>query len=339
MNFKKILSFLKLLKSKGIDTGLSSLCYFSASEMEPGHHFFIKKFIDSTYDYKYIIFYLKQFFSIHNAYNFILSTNKNFNQKIMYITWGFKKDFDSKGNIKDQYFKINSYNKNILWVVLYMDKKLPNKISENIILISNLQSKNKLRYFLSIFYLFKILFEKNFKLKKIFHELSYSSLLAKNIHYKLKPIINPQKIKKIFIPYEGQPFQNFIPAQLKKINNKIKIYGYVSHNLPHSFDMIYRNGSPDILFLQSKDQVYHFSKNLGWNRNKLKLIDSLRHKKVNKKILSNRIFFPNYLHDVKNFSKNFNYYLSTRQDYSVPKLKINIHPRSYDSNLQNLLKK
>ena len=38
-------------------------------------------------------------------------------------------------------------------------------------------------------------------------------------------------------------------------------------------------------------------------------------------------------------SKNFNYYLSTRQDYSVPKLKINIHPRSYDSNLQNLLKK
>ena len=72
MNFKKILSFLKLLKSKGIDTGLSSLCYFSASEMEPGHHFFIKKFIDSTYDYKYIIFYLKQFFSIHNSYNFIL---------------------------------------------------------------------------------------------------------------------------------------------------------------------------------------------------------------------------------------------------------------------------
>ena len=134
----------------------------------------------------------------------------------MYITWGYKKDFDSKGNIKDQYFKINSYNKNILWVVFYMDKKLPNKISENIILISNLQSKNRLRYFLSIFYLFKILFEKKFKLKKIFHELSYSSLLAKNIHHKLKPMINPKKIKKIFMPYEGQPFQNFIPAQLKK---------------------------------------------------------------------------------------------------------------------------
>ena len=72
---------------------------------------------------------------------------------------------------------------------------------------------------------------------------------------------------------------------------------------------------------------------------KLKFIDSLRYKKVNKKILSNKIFFPNYLVDIKNLSKNFNSYLSTRQDYSIPKLKISIHPRSYNSNLQNLLKK
>ena len=74
-------------------------------------------------------------------------------------------------------------------------------------------------------------------------------------------------------------------------------------------------------------------------RKKLKFIDSLRYKKVNKKILSNKIFFPNYLVDIKNLSKNFNSYLSTRQDYSIPKLKISIHPRSYNSNLQNLLKK
>ncbi len=339
MNFKKILSFLKISKSKGVDTGLSSLCYFSASEMEPGHHFFIKKFLDSSYNFKYLIFYLKQFFSIHNAYNFVLSTDRNFSQKKMYITWGFKKDFDSKGNIKDQYFKISSKDKNILWVVLYADKMLPNKIGKNIILISNLQSKNKIRYFLSIFYFFKIIFYKKFKIKKIFHELSFTSLLAENIYSKLKYMIDAKKIKEIFIPYEGQPFQNFIPEQLKKLNSKIKIYGYVSHNLPHSFDMICRKGSPDILFLQSKDQFSHFSKNLGWDKKKLKLIESLRYKKVNKKKLSNKIFFPNYLSDLKNLSENFDTYLSTRQDCSVPKLKINIHPRSYNSNLQNLLKK
>ncbi len=339
MNFKKILSFLKLSKSKGIDTGLSSLCYFSASEMELGHHFFIKKFLNYKYNLKYLIFYLKQFFSIHNAFSFCLSTNKKFDKKKIYITWGFKKDFDAKGNIRDQYFKTSSLDPNILWIVLYADKILPSKISENIILISNLQSKNKIRCFLSIFYFFKIIFVKKFKIKKIFHELSFSSLLAENLYSKLKHMIDAKKVEEIFIPYEGQPFQNFIPRQLKKLNNKIKIYGYVSHNLPHSFDMICRYGSPDILFLQSKDQFYHFSKNLGWNRKKLKLINSLRHKKVNKKILLNKIFFPNYLADISNLSKNFNKYLSNRKDNSVPELQINTHPRSYSSSRQNLLKK
>ena len=155
--------------------------------------------------------------------------------------------------------------------MLYADKILPSKISENIILISNLQSKSKIRYFFSIFYFFKIIFKKKFKIKKIFHELSFSSLLAENIYSKLRYMIDAKKVREIYIPYEGQPFQNFIPQQLKKLNNKIKIYGYISHNLPHSFDMICREGSPDILFLQSKDQFYHFSKNLGWSRKKIKI--------------------------------------------------------------------
>ena len=78
MNFKKILSFLKLLKSKGIDTGLSSLCYFSASEMEPGHHFFIKKFIKKNYNLKFVYFYVKQIFSISKAFNIRIEKKKNY---------------------------------------------------------------------------------------------------------------------------------------------------------------------------------------------------------------------------------------------------------------------
>ena len=44
----------------------------------------------------------------------LLSKGENFNQKKIYITWGFKKDFDSKGNITDQYFRISSHDRNIL---------------------------------------------------------------------------------------------------------------------------------------------------------------------------------------------------------------------------------
>ncbi len=339
MNFKKIQGFLKNLKNKGVDTGLSSLCYFSSSEMTLGHHFFIKKFLKFNYIFKYLFFYLKQFFSIYDAYGFTLSKGENFNQKKIYITWGFKKDFDSKGNITDQYFRISSHDRNILWIVLYVDKELPKKIGENIILISNLNSNKKTRFFLSFFYLFKIFFDKKFNFRKIFHELSYPSLLAENLFKKLKYKVDANKIQKIFMPYEGQPFQNFIPQQFKYINNSIKIYGYVSHNLPNSFEMIYRNGCPDILFFQSKDQIKYFSKNLGWNKKKLKLINSLRLKKEKKNKLSNKIFFSNHLSNVKNLSKNFDKYLSTKKNYSIPKLNINIHPRSYNIPLQNELKK
>ena len=76
MNFKKIQGFLKNLKDKGVDTGLSSLCYFSSSEMTLGHHFFIKKFLNFNYIFKYLFFFLKQFFSIYDAYGFTLSEGK-----------------------------------------------------------------------------------------------------------------------------------------------------------------------------------------------------------------------------------------------------------------------
>ena len=56
--------------------------------------------------------------------------------------------------------------------------------------------------------------------------------------------------------------------------------------------MIYRNGCPDFLFFQSKDQIKYFSKNLGWNKKKLILINSLRLKKREKINCQIRYFSP-----------------------------------------------
>ena len=90
LNFKKIQEFIKNSKTKGIDTGLSSLCYFSSSEMSLGHHFFIKKFLNFNYIFKYLFFFIKKLFSIYNAYFFFIR-GKNFHQKKIYITWVLKK--------------------------------------------------------------------------------------------------------------------------------------------------------------------------------------------------------------------------------------------------------
>jgi hypothetical protein len=338
--FKKIKNYIKVKKNSSVDTGLSSICYFSTSSSALGHHFFIKKFIKKNYNLKFVYFYIKQIFSISKAFNIRVEKKKNyFRFKKIFITWGFKKDFDKNGNIIDQYFRISSKNKSVLWLVLYFDKNLPKKISDNIILISNLHTSKKINIFSSFYYFFKSLHTKNFKIEKIFHETAYTSHLAENILNKIIDYLDINYVEKIFTPYEGQPFQHYIASKFKEINKKIKFYGYVSHNLPHSFDMILRQGSPDFLFLQSEDQKKYLIKNLGWNSKKIKLIHSLRFKKTNKKKLINKIYFPNQISDMNNLVNNFQYYLSTCKNFSIPKMKINTHPRAYNSEHQLKLKK
>ena len=55
--------------------------------------------------------------------------------------------------------------------------------------------------------------------------------------------------------------------------------------------MFNRVGSPDVLFLHSNDQKKYFNKNLGWEKKKLRVINSLRLKKTSQKNLNNKIYF------------------------------------------------
>ena len=338
MIFKKIKDYISLSKSNNIDTGLSSICYFSSSPLVLGHHFFVKEFLRKN-NLKYFLFFFKQIFTISNGYNIkIYNKYYKYNQKKIFFTWGFKGNFDKQGNITDQYFRINSENKKILWVVLYLDKKIPTKISKNIILIS-LLNDNKIKSIIkSFFCFFKILFKKKLNFKKLHNELSFSSIFAENLSHEISKLVSANKINQIFMPYEGQPFQHYIPQQFKKINSKIKFFGYVSHNLPHSFDMFKRHGSPDYLFFHSKDQKNYFSKYLGWKKSELKMISSLRLKKEKKNKLNNKIFFSNQLNQIGKLIKNFQIYLSNSKNKSLPIMKINIHPRAYDKRKQLELK-
>ncbi len=323
----------------GIDTGLSSICYFSSSKMVLGHHFLIKKFLKSNYSVNFLAFFIKQIFSINRAFNINIIKQQNYYRfKKIYITWGFKKDFDKKGNIKDQYFKISSNNKSILWIVLYIDKNIPKKISSNVILVSNLHNSKKNNILMSLFYLAKTIFNKKFIFNKIYHQISYTSLLAENIFKKISKNIDFKYVEKVFTPYEGQPFQHYIPQKIRDYNKKVKFYGYVSHNLPHSFDMIHRDGSPDILFLQSEDQKKYFIKNLGWNKSKVRLINSLRFDKTSKQKLSNKIFFSNQLTNIEKMSKYFEKYLKSCKQSSLNNFTINLHPRGYSQIAQKKLK-
>ena len=235
------------------------------------------------------------FADIYFGINYSLEVIKNKNFKNSFskiiLTWGFKKDFDIKGVFYDKYFNTySSSQKKILWLIVYLDDDLPKNIQSNLIIV-----KTKGNKFLNLLSWLKFLL---FNLPKIFKGLDYFlvnvssfNLFSKKIILSLKNILN-KKYKEIIIPYEGQPFQNKIIKFLKNKNNKILITGYI-HSPPVAVptNFIYKQFSPDRIFLNGKDQLFCFNKILGWPKKKLHFIPSLRFRKsIVKK--EKKIFIP-----------------------------------------------
>ena len=63
--------------------------------------------------------------------------------------------------------------------------------------------------------LFKNLIRYNFNLKKFMHYFSAQTIFAEKIYKYLKIVLRNNEIDKVILPYEGQPFQNFI------LNNQV----------------------------------------------------------------------------------------------------------------------
>ncbi len=227
------------------------------------------------------------------SYSIKIIKKKNLNNYFsrIVLTWGSKKDFDSKGIFYDKYF--NSYSskqKKILWLIVYLDEDLPKNFQSNIILI-----KSKGKKFFNLLDWFKFLL---LNLSKIFKGLDYFLINISSFNYFSKSITSSlnkiliKNFKEIIIPYEGQPFQNEIIRFLKSKNKKVLITGYIhSPPLPVPTNFIHKQFSPDRIFLNGKDQLFCFEKILGWPKKKLNYIPSLRFKKTSTKHKT-KIFIP-----------------------------------------------
>jgi len=230
----------------------------------------------------------------------------NFNYKKIIITWAFKYSFNSKGELNDKYFGLNSSETDdVLWFVVYLSKEKPKKIRDNIILFQALGSKRKnvLSWIKFIVFKIPILF-KNFKyfLVNISNFNYFSEIFLK----KTIPYFN-NNIKYILMPYEGQPFQNRLIGFSKKNYPKIKIIGYI-HSPPIAIptNFIYKNFSPDKIVVSGKEQAHCFTKLLGWKSKKIQIEPSFRFKKKNNN-LKNTIFLPISVKNSKNVLKSLEY--------------------------------
>lgn len=321
---EKILKFSK----NEIDTSLSSLCHLSNSESAVGY--FYLKLILRQFKAKYFFSILKYMISIGYQKNFRFISKPIKSYRYIFVTWAFKKNFNKDGSLTDRYFSINSNykKKDTLWCVIYMDKVLPQKINNNV-LIFKTEKKFSFQYLIKNVY--ELLVQKKFNLKKVFHELFSTSNFAKIFLNEFNNKINLKDTFKIILPYEGQPFQNYLFKYIKHHYKQIKTFGYLHYAHPLQFDIIYREGSPDTLLTHSFDQKKYLIRKLGWPMERVKQIESLRYlNNENNKYYQNKIFLPYYLSESSKYIKEFKNLIENSKKGFFPKLYINPHPSSHN---------
>ncbi|MDC0248130.1 hypothetical protein OAK00_03160 [Pelagibacteraceae bacterium] len=336
---KKIKRSLYKLSQSNIDTNKSSLSYFVGWDVSSGLTK-IRSQINLKKIFTFFKAYSRDLIGIGYQSNYhITNSKKKKNYKKILITWASKKDFKKDGSLNDIYFKINSKKiNNTLWIVIYMDIELPKKLDKNILILKNVKKPNfNLFYFFKIIY--KTLIENNFNLKKLLHYSSSHSNFGDIVLNNIKPYLLNKNIKKICMPYEAQPFQQMVIAEVKQYNKKIKVIGYVHDCEPLTPNLIYKKNSPDLLLLPGKKREKYFCKYLNWPKNRLKTTASFRYYKEDfRKILKNQILLPSGIYNIEKISKYFEDFLKNSSNRSLQPIKVRTHPAATNQKLQIKLK-
>ena len=287
-------------------------------------HFFSKKKLSFFSGFKIIlndIFYSSYYGDMKLHY----SQKKINDYQSIIVTWGYKKNFTKNGSFNDEILNCNSkVIKKNLWFIVYMDRTLPVKIQKNIVLLTPFLKKR-----FNIFFFLKN-FIKNLFCQKIYSVVfnlqlfSSFSIFAESSNIYFKKFLK-KKLKFIFMPYEAQPFQNLFFMSAKNVSKNIKTIGYI-HSPPEAFPVqsIYKNGSPDKIILNGQDQIHCYTKLLGWKKNRLINLPSIRFKNKHKKVY-NKIFLPFSISNESDIIKNLNF-LYYEKKINIKKFKIQPHP-------------
>lgn len=339
MYIEKIIGNLfKRFKKKNIDTSLSGLCHFSNSEAVLAHHYLTKIVLQKNY-FIFFISFLKHIYGIAKLHNIKILKSQKFyikkNKKIkIFISWGNKNSFDSKGNFRDRITGVQSNNKNIYFFIIYEGIKIPRILKKNIALVHINESKN---YFFLFKFVLSYIFQNLFRPSNLLHYLNYASQFSLVIFEKFNILFKSKNITSIHFPYEGQQFQNYLVKKIKEKNKKIKFVGYLSHMHSFQTDVFKREGAPDVLYLFSPAQKKYLKSHLGWSNKQLKLIYSYRLEQKKKNNLCGNVYFSYKLNNKKKILNDFKYLLNSQKQ--LPNLNFLKHPNPYNKKDQEMFKK
>ncbi len=291
---KKVSEYIKKKESLGIDTASSSLCYFPTWTNDPGlQKLKIWKYGNANF-FSYFKICIRNLISTAKYSKFNLYYNKfPLNYEKVILSFATKDSFENDGSFTDRLLNINSKkNTNIIWFLVSSDNYVPKNIQDNICILVR---KRDTLYNHLIFYfktIIKTLINEKFNIIRFSHQILCDSIYSNIVANKFLHFLKKNKIKLLFMPYEGQPFNNKVSEITKKYNKNIYIIGYHSAVPPLPTNMIHRQGAPDKLIISGKDQFYYLSNLLNWDENKLKILPSLRFNVNTQRKLNGLIFLP-----------------------------------------------
>ena len=336
------LKFLKKIKKNFSKTNNSSSCLSSfnyLSNSDELSEYYLKFLYNKKKIFIFIFIYLKNLIGLIRFGNYeVIKSKKINNVNRAIISWGSKNRFSNNGIYYDGFFNINSKkNTNILWIIIYNDKVLPRVIPNNFIIFKRKSCSFK-NFFKNFFLILK---EINFKFWYLHLVLSFHSFYAIIFYNKIFPLINNLNLKKIIIPYEGQPVQKFFTKKIIEIKKKIKIYGYV-HTFPQAIPLNYiysKKICPHKIVVNGESQKKCFSKHLDWHKNNIIVRKSLRFFKKTNNNLKNKILIPYKIQNEKKILKLFEIFLKNTKKKSLPNLLVKNHPQKKNSYKHQKLKK
>ena len=333
---KKIKSHFLKLKSKNLSK--YSYLYYLSPNSNLGS-LIVKSFIRSNKNFfNYSKTIVKEIFYSLNYINYkTLSHEIDFSYKKIMITWAFENDFKKDGSFFDRYFKINSNKlKNTLWVVVYKGNNLPRRVKNNIFIIKPEESKS-----LNILPIIKLIFTNLYfvlKDKNLFlSSVSNHNFFANIFLHEVKNLIS-HKVELILMAYEGQTFQNRLISFISKEFKNIKTIGYV-HSPPMAIpsNFFFKKSSPDKIILSGKDQIYCFTKYLGWKKSKIIFLPSFRFNKSKINInIKSKIYLPLSVVNKKRVFESLKI-LHEKKYFNVKKAEIKSHPASVNTKSNNKL--
>lgn len=317
-------------EKRGLNVATSAFCYLNAWSPCPGNallrwwRFGLTSLGGLIYQYlKAVVLIARQ-----SNYCIINDSPEPISASNMIVSWARQSDLLPDGSFQDRYLGANSKDyASIMWVVILLDGQPPAHVNSNVRVLG--RSKGVPRFDIVFFLKFFIqkIRESKGSLRSFFYSFSAATAYAEEIAAIIGAKIRGARFDTLLMPYEAQPFQHAVYLAAKTHNKAIRTIGYMHSVLPPlPTDLLYRMGTPDMLWIHGRAQAEILSAKLGWPESTLRIIPSLRYKCNDKAPFSRQIFFPYSFHDPNRLVAGFRALLSKAAPGSLPLFEIRNHP-------------